>query len=213
MRLFALLTLFLSLVWGAESKDFTFYYQNALVAYKSGDFVVARTSALEAGKLKAEDPHPFVLLAKIALAQKNYGEAEKILTPWIQKEPDLEIIWIPWGDVLVFTGRPSKALEFYEKAAYQEGNRSDALLRKVYAFLKNKERGEAERVAATFDGFNDKTPVYYFAKAAVLEGAGKKGEAEGVLKNARTLYGESVYLEYYRDYLWFVGSLKEGGNL
>ena len=207
MRVILLFSLFLNLILGAERKDFTFYYQNALVAYKSGDFVVARTAALESGKLKPEDPHSFVLLGKIALAQKNYAEAEKILAPWIQKEPDLAILMIPWGDVLVFTGRSGKALEFYDKASVQEGRKLDALLRKVYALLKNKELGEAERLASGMDGFNDKTPVYYFAKAAVLEVSGKKQEAEVVLKNSRTLYGESVYLEYYRDYLWFVGSV------
>lgn len=207
MRVMVLLFLFLNLILRAETKDFTFYYQNALVAYKSGDFAAARIAALEAGKLKANDSHTFVLLGKIALAQKNYAEAEKVLAPWIQKEPDLAILMIPWGDVLVFTGKPEKALEFYDKASTQEGKKPDALLRKVYALLKNKELGEAERLAAGMDGFNDKTPVYYFAKAAVLEVSGKKQESEIVLKNSRTLYGESVYLEYYRDYLWFVGSV------
>ena len=138
MSKFLFFSLVLSVLYAAESKDFTFYYQNALVAYKSGDFVVARTAALEAGKLKANDSHASVLLGKIALAQKNYGEAEKILAPWIQKEPDLAILMIPWGDVLVFTGKPEKALEFYDKASVQEGRKPDALLRKVYALLKNK---------------------------------------------------------------------------
>ncbi len=201
------LSLLLSVLYGGESKDAAYYYQNALVAYKSGEFGGARTAVLESIKLKPNHSHSLVLLGKIALAQKKYSEAEMLLAPLVLKEPDLGMLWIPWGDVLVFTGKPGKAIEFYQKATSQEVKKPEALLRKVYAFLKNKELGEAERVASTMDGFNDKTPAYYFAKAAVLEAAGKKIEADEVLKNARTLYGESVYLEFYRDYLWFVGSV------
>ncbi|MES2310211.1 MAG: tetratricopeptide repeat protein [Verrucomicrobiota bacterium] len=206
MKKFLLLFLLWKVAVGAENSDFTIPYQNAVVAYKSGDYPAAKTAALEAGKRGGEDLRPSLLLGKIALAQKNYREAESLIAPLIQKNPDNPMLWMPWGDTLVFLGKPGKAINFYEKASHVDAQKPDALLRKVYAFLKNQERGEAERITAAMDGFNDKTPVYYFAKAAVLDASGKKPEADVVLKNARTLYGETVYLDYYREYLWFIGS-------
>jgi tetratricopeptide (TPR) repeat protein len=208
MKTFWLLLVSMGIAIGAESKDFTAHYQNAVVAYKSGDYSAAKTAATQALKFGGEDIRPALLLGKIALAEKNYPESEKILQPLIQKNPDHPALFIPYGDLLFFTGKPAKAIEFYDKASHLDAQKSDALLRKVYAFLKNQEHGEAERLTASLDGLNDKTPVYYFAKAAVLDAGGKKPESEMVLKNARTLYGETVYLERYREFLWFVGSPK-----
>lgn len=203
VKIFSLLFVFTLSGW-AQNSSFSTHYQNALIAYKSRDFTAAINAANTAQKITPQDDRPSLLLGKIALAEKKYPEAEKHLLPLLEKNLENPSFLIPWGDLQYFLQKPAEAQKFYEKATLVESLKTDALLRKIYALIKNQKLSEAERLATTLDGFNDKTPVYYFAKAAILKTNGKKQESETVLNNARTLYGELVYLDYYRDYLWFL---------
>lgn len=208
--LFFLLCIFPSISLAQNSANSSLSaYQSALIAYKTRDFEKASSFAQKAQQADPQDSKPTILLGKIALAQKSYESAEKILKPLLEKDPQQPFLLIPWGDVQFFLGKPDLAQSYYEKALLIESQKPDALLRLVYTHLKNQRIGEAERMATQLDGFNDKTPTYYFAKAAVLEANNKKTEAEAVLKNARTLYGDLIYVDFYREFLQFLTFTKK----
>lgn len=178
---------------------------DAITAFKSGDYAKAAASALVAEKEEPKEGKATLLRGRIALAEKKWDEAEKFFQAAQTKSPDNPLVGFYRGDLALLRGEFARALAAYDEFLEKKPKDPDGRLRRIYGLIRQGQLEVAAREAVSLDGFSDKHPGFYFARAAVAEKQGKREDAKRFLHNAQTLYGDAVYLTFYRDYLLLIG--------
>ncbi|QSR88672.1 tetratricopeptide repeat protein [Methylacidiphilum caldifontis] len=191
--------------WSADLEDqqeglFAKAYQDALVAFKRLDLDEAQRSILKAQELKPKDPKAIVLAARIFLQKKEYDKAEKELYRVFKLQPDYGAAYQYLGEVFYAKKDYKEALYRFEQAAMHDSSSKEILLKRIYCTIGLGRMDAAENLLSGLSAFDESSPGYYFAKAALCRMRKKYNEEKKLLDTARIVYGNDAFSQYLRDY-------------
>ncbi len=213
LRHFLLGSLFLTLAGSgvlraAETEVPLDPWQEAMVAFKTGK--ADKAAALCDAALKADPNNArFLLLDARALAAQGKNEAaEATFKKAIALDPNAATARRFFGDFYFHLRRFDAAKPSYQEAIHRGGDVTELSLLLLYCAVGLGDAGEAERLAAgtTFNAFDETTPAYYFAKAAIAQLKKRPDDAKPLVQQAETLYGHDLFLQYAKDYFFLFAS-------
>ncbi len=174
-------------------------YQDALVAFHRKDWRAAEAAVEKARRIDPDDPHGWVLTARILLKKKEYEGARADLQEALRRKPQFAPALRVSGDLSFEQRRFAEALRLYNEALLREPGDKNIILKMLYCQVMLGELGAAERLLARLSPFDEANPAYYFGDAAVFHARGKRQESD-LLQTARVMYGNDVFAEYLGDY-------------
>lgn len=181
--------------------DFAEAYRATLIAYKNGDYKLAREESQKAEKLKASDPKLKILQGRIALELGEYPLAEKLVKAGIDANSDYAPGYEYLGDVYFRQRQFVPAIDAYQQFLKLRAKDPDGVLKLLYCHVGRNDLSAAGNQLIRLDQFNDLHPGYYFGKAAIAHAAGKKDAEERELQLARTMYGNETFAAHMKAYL------------
>lgn len=175
-------------------------YQDALVAFKRLNVEEAQKAILKAQELKPKDPRAIVLAARIFLQKKEYSKAEKELYKVFKIQPDYSPAYQYLGEVFYAKRDYKEALYRFEQAALHDSSNKEILLKRIYCMIGLGRVDSAESLIAGLSAFDESSPGYYFAKAALCRVLKKYNDEKSLLDTARIIYGNDAFSQYLHDY-------------
>ncbi|HEY8965457.1 MAG TPA: tetratricopeptide repeat protein [Candidatus Methylacidiphilales bacterium] len=179
-------------------------WQEAFVAFKTGD--ADKAAALCEAALKADSGSArFILLyARALAAQGKTDAAEAAFKKAVLLDPNSASARRLFGDFYFHLRRFDAARPSYQEALHRGADAAELNLLLAYCAVGAGDAGEAERLASgpAFNPFDETTPAYYFAKAAVERMKGHVEEAKPLIQQAETLYGHDLFAQYVKDYIF-----------
>ncbi|WP_162274688.1 tetratricopeptide repeat protein [Verrucomicrobium sp. GAS474] len=183
-------------------------WQEAFVTFKTGD--AEKAAALCEAALKGEPNNVrFLMLYARSLAAQGKNEpAEATFRKAIALDPNSSAYRRQFGDFYYRLRRFDAAKPCYQEALQRGGETAELSLQLLYCAVGLGDAGEAERLASgtVFNAFDEATPAYYFAKAAVAQMKKRPDEVKPLMQQAETLYGHDLFLQYGRDYFFLFAS-------
>lgn len=174
-------------------------YQDALVAFHRKDWAAAEAAVEKARRIDPDDPHGWVLTARILLKKKEYQGAQADLQEALRRKPQFAPALRVSGDLAFDQRRFAEAFRLYNEALLREPGDKDIILKMLYCQILLGDLGAAERLLAQLSPFDEANPAYYFGEAAIFHARGKRQEGD-LLQTARVMYGNDVFAEYLGDY-------------
>ncbi len=187
-------------------------YQQALLAYRAGNFDAAKT-AIDAAQ--QENPHGLavdVLKARILTELHDYSDAEELLQGHLNGDGPVDV-QIALGDLFLHEHDFSRAALAFDQALRLKPDDPDIELRLIYAKVNTGDTVAAVTLASKLKPLDPVNPAYYFAKAALAVTSGNSAEAEEDIQTVRTIYGITAANVYLKMYLAvFSSSAKDSVN-
>ncbi|CAI9086105.1 hypothetical protein A7K93_07240 [Candidatus Methylacidiphilum fumarolicum] len=185
-----------------KEKDRVFFqaYQDALVAFKRLKLEEAQKAISRAMELRPNDPRAIVLAARIYLKQKDYERAEKELYKVFKIQPDYGPAYQYLGEVFFAKKDFKEALYRFEQAALHDPMNKEILLKRIYCEIGLGRLLGAENLLSELSAFDEASPGYYFARAALCRVQKKYADEKNFLDTARIIYGNDAFSQYLADY-------------
>jgi tetratricopeptide (TPR) repeat protein len=189
-------------------------YHQALLAYKSSHYDMARTAIEAAEKAKPGDPATEILKARILTELGDFAGAKKALED-LNGKPGLtpevaDARTLAFGDLCLRKRSFDEAAKFYELLLSRKPGDPDLTLKVVYTRIGASDLVDAAKLASQLKPLDPDHPSYYFAKAALAQATGKSQEAEDDIQTARTIYGITVTNHYLKTYLELFAVTEKG---
>ena len=183
-------------------------WQEAFVTFKTGDADKAVSLCETALKADPNSSRFLLLYARALAAQGKNDPAEASFKKAIVLDPNSASARRLFGDFYFRLRRFDAARPSYQEALHRGGDATELSLQLLYCAVGLNDAGEAERLAAAplFNAFDETTPTYYFAKAAVAQMKKHPDDAKPLIQQAETLYGHDLFLQYARDYFFLFAS-------
>ncbi len=186
----------------ADDSPFAQAYREAFLAFKAKNYDAADANADKAAKLGPKSGRPAILKGRTAAARGDTAKAEMLIKAGIAMEPAAPAGYRALGDLYFRQRRFADARVAYLDARRCGDADPDVNLLLFYCAAGAGDLGEAERLFATFNAFDEKTPAYYFAKAALAHLKGREDDSRKALQDATVLYGSPVFSSYAADYFF-----------
>ncbi len=187
-------------------------YQQALLAYRAGNFDAAKTAIDDAQQQKPHDLAIDVLKARILTEQHDYSDAEALLRQHLSGDGPVDV-QIALGDLFLHQHDFSRAATAFNQALALKPADPDIELKLIYAEVNTGDTVAAVTLAAKLKPLDPVNPAYYFAKAALADTTGNSAEADEDIQTVRTIYGITAANVYLKMYLAvFSSSVKDSVN-
>ncbi|MEM9400082.1 MAG: CDC27 family protein [Verrucomicrobiota bacterium] len=176
-------------------------YSEAFGLYKSGDYDKAWT--IVSKKIATEDKNAQLLelAGRILTAQKKYDEAETKLLEAISLEAKRYSANFYLGENAFQQDRWDEAASYYAVHIRHHEDAANSILKSVYAYIAMGNLPKASMLALKLDINDPLHPGYYFAKAALASVKDMSVQREKLLRQARTIYGQTLFSQYQFEFL------------
>jgi tetratricopeptide (TPR) repeat protein len=181
-------------------------YQEALVAYKSGQYDQA-LERVDALLVKSVLPRGFELKGRILHAQGKYLEAETTYFSALEKDPELHSVHYYLGEAAFKRKSWSEGIQYFRVHLAKVPGSKDSILKMIYCYLATGHFPEAGRWITALDPVDEFSPAYYFARAAISYATDKHKEYAEILQQSRTIYSNEIFNQYEPDLLFLLKSL------
>lgn len=206
VRIAVLLLLVLTGLLPAETPPDT-PYAEAFAAFRAGQLEEAEQRVDALLTQATPPPRALELKGRILHARGRFKDAQDFYFRALEADPTLASAHFHLGESAFRLGDWADALQYYSvHLREQRGSRLTAL-KLIYCHVITGNLTEAARWMQALDPRDELDPAYYFARAALARASGKNPEAAEALRQARTLYGNEIYLRHEPDYLFVLRHL------